>query len=102
MVVSLPRVNDNQISKPPTSEFVDQSRTKWLCKGRFDPNAHKLLAKSGYNFKNPAPMGNVIEVYTHGINDTQKKLEEYGVEVHLTKVCLGFETSTPIKIFYTT
>ncbi|XP_057246772.1 uncharacterized protein LOC130589519 [Beta vulgaris subsp. vulgaris] len=98
VVVPLPRANHNQIAKPPTSESVDQSRRKWLNKGKFDPNAYKLLANSGYDFENPASMGNVIEVEPHGINDTQKKLQEYGVEVRPTKVGLGFEAPTPIKI----
>ena len=43
-------------------------------------------------------MGNVIKVEPHGINDTQKKLREYSVEVRQTKVRLGFEALRPIKI----
>ena len=44
----------------------------------FDPNAYKLLKKSGYDFNRSVPLGCVIEAKPYGINETQKKIQEQG------------------------
>jgi len=39
----------------------------------FDPNAYKLMMRSGYDFNNQASLEHVVEAKPHGINETQKK-----------------------------
>lgn len=57
-------------------------RTKELNKGKFDPNANKLIAKPDYNFENPAPIGKSIDVKPHGLNETENMMKEQGIEIH--------------------
>ena len=42
----------------------------------FDPNAYKLMKKSGYDFKKPASLGHIVKAKPYGINETQKKIQE--------------------------
>lgn len=43
-------------------DLVESSRTKELSKGNYNPNAYKLLAKSGYDFENPTPMERLMKL----------------------------------------
>jgi len=56
----------------------------------FDPNAYKLLRKSGYDFNRPVPLGCVIEAKPYGIYETQKRIQEQGGVVAVPKVGLGY------------
>ncbi|KAK9756753.1 hypothetical protein RND81_01G118700 [Saponaria officinalis] len=64
--------NHHRKSKPSLQRFVAASENEGEAstKGRFDPNAYKLLSKSGYDFENPIPMGKVIEAAPYGLNQT--------------------------------
>jgi len=39
----------------------------------FNPNAYKLMEKTGYDFQNPATLGKVVKVKPRGLNETQKR-----------------------------
>ena len=95
-IFPLAKGKKNKIIKSPTVE--EPSGVKELNKEKFDPNAYKLLAKSGYDFENPTPMGKVIDAKPHGLNDTQKKLLEYGDGFQESKTGVGFKRPTPVKI----
>ena len=69
-LLPLPKSNQGKVSKPPTLEWVKVQKNQDLNKEKFDPNAYKLLAKVGYDFENPTPMGKVIEVKANRLNDT--------------------------------
>jgi len=64
----------------------------------FDPNAYKLLKKSGYNFNKPVPLGYAIEAKPYGINETQKKIQEQGGVVAVPKVGLSHTPPQPVRI----
>ena len=44
----------------------------------FDPNAYKLIKRSGYDFSKPSLLGSVIEVRLYGLNDTKKMIPKQG------------------------
>ena len=64
----------------------------------FNPNAYKLMKKSGYESDNPISLGHVIEAKPYGINETQKKIQEQGGIVVVPKVGLGYVAPQPIRI----
>ena len=64
----------------------------------FDPNAYKLMERAGYDFQNPATLGKVIEVKAHGLNETQKVIQEQGGSVGVYKVGFGYMPFQPIRI----
>ena len=70
----------------------DDLPSLWTKEG-FDPNAYKLMKKASYNFQNPATLGKVVEIEPHGLNETQKKIQEQGGTVGVSKVGLGFTPS---------
>ena len=70
-----------KVSRPPIQRFVVSSKDgndlpSVRTKEGFDPNAYKLMEKAGYDFQNPATLGKVVEVKSHGLNETQKKIQE--------------------------
>ena len=69
----------------------------WTKEG-FDPNAYKLMEKAGYDFHNPATLGKVVEVKPHGLNEIQKKIQELGDLVSISKVRLAFTPLQPVRI----
>ena len=64
----------------------------------FVPNPYKLMEKAGYDFQNPTTLGKVVEAKPHGLNETQRKIQEQGGSVGASKVGLGFMSSLPIRI----
>jgi len=52
----------------------------------FDPNAYKLMEKVGYDFQNPTTLRKVVEAKPHGLNETQRKIQEQGGSVGVSKV----------------
>jgi len=56
----------------------------------FDPNAYKLLKKSGYDLNRPVPLRCVIKAKPYGINRTQKRIQEQGGIVAVPKIGLGY------------
>ena len=79
------------MSRPPIPGFVVSSKDSddlpsVLTKEGFDPNAYKLMEKAGYDFQNPATLGKVVEVKPHGLNKTQKKIQEQGGSVASQKL----------------
>jgi len=69
----------------------------WIKEG-FDPNTYKLMENAGYDFQNPTTLGKVLEAKPHGLNETQRKIQEQGGSVGVSKVELGFVPSQPIRI----
>jgi hypothetical protein len=70
--------------------------------GGFDPKTYKLLANSGYNFADPASLGELSPELTgekvHGLSEAQKKLRQQGHKVSPPKTGLGFTPPEPIRI----
>ena len=84
-----------KVSRPPIPGFVVSSKENddlpsVRTKEGFDPNAYKLMEKAGYDFQNPTTLGKVVEVKPHGLNETQKKIQEQGGSTGFSKVGLGF------------
>ncbi|XP_074271002.1 uncharacterized protein LOC141594921 [Silene latifolia] len=104
VIVPVARTNHSTTSKQPLPGFTTASMKKdhtgpeESTKGRFDPNAYKLMSKSGYDFKNPISLGQVIEVTPYGMNQTQKKLHQEGNTLDVGKVGIGFSPPEPIRI----
>ncbi|KAK9732869.1 hypothetical protein RND81_04G028600 [Saponaria officinalis] len=99
-MIPLSTTNHHRKSKPSLQKFVaaSENEDEASTKGRFDPNAYKLLSKSGYDFEKPIPMGKVIEAAPYGLNETQMKLYEQGNECQVMKVGVGYIPSMPVRI----
>ncbi|XP_074266017.1 uncharacterized protein LOC141588475 [Silene latifolia] len=104
VIVPVARTNLFTTSKQPLPGFTmasmeeDQTGDAESTKGRFDPNAYKLMSKFGYDFKNPTPLGNVIEVTPYGLTQTQKKLHQQGNKLDIGNVGIGFSPLELVKI----
>jgi len=101
--VPTPKAGQSKVSRPPLAGFVISSSgsdnlPNARTKDGFDPNAYKLMEKAGYDFQNPTTLGRVVEAKPHGLNETQRKIQEQGGSVGVSKVGLGFMPSPPIKI----
>ncbi|KAF8400375.1 hypothetical protein HHK36_013673 [Tetracentron sinense] len=99
------------ISKPPLKGFVKPSQGPEIEHGSlpterteegFDPNAYKLLAKAGYDYKDPPPLGKLSCETTgenvHGLNRTQQKLKGKGYVVKSFKDGVGYSQPPPVRI----
>ena len=64
----------------------------------FDPNAYKLLKKSGNDFNRPVPLRCVIKAKRYGINETQKMIQEQGGVMAVPKVTLGYAPPQLVQI----
>jgi len=95
-VVRAPLVGFVMSSKGSLQEEVDLPMVH--TEDGFDPNAYKLLKKSGYDFNRPVSLGYVIEAKPYGINETQKRIQEQGGVVAVPKVGLGYATPQPVQI----
>ena len=89
--------------RPPIPGFFVSSKDSndlpsMRTKEGFDPNAYKLMEKAGYDFQNAATLGKVVEVKPYGLNETQKKIQEQGGSVGVSKVGLGFTPPQPVRI----
>jgi len=78
----------NKIVAAPLSDFVASSRGLLQEEGGlpnvhtsdgFNPNAYKLMKRSGYEFSKAPLLGSIIKVRAHGLNDTQKMNRVAGV-----------------------
>jgi len=59
----------------------------------FDPNAYKLIKRSGYHFSKPPLLGSVIEVRPYGLNDTQKMIQKQDGGLVTPRIGLGYVPS---------
>ena len=93
------KASQSKVTRAPLTGFVMSSKgslqeevdlPKVRTEDGFDPNAYKLLKKSDYDFNRPVPLGCVIEAKPYGINETQKKIQEQGDAVAISKVGLGY------------
>ncbi|XP_074306102.1 uncharacterized protein LOC141641334 [Silene latifolia] len=100
VVTPLPSSSQTKIVRPPPNGFVcssSQSSSKGN-KGIFDSNAYKLLAKAGYDFTNPTPLGKVVEVEPYGLNKAQHEVFKQDGNFVVTRAGLGYESPAPVKI----
>ncbi|XP_074265755.1 uncharacterized protein LOC141588199 [Silene latifolia] len=100
VVTPLPSSSQMKIVRPPPNGFVCSSRqlSSEENKGIFDSNAYKLLAKAGYDFTNPTPLGKVIEVEPYGLNKAQHEAFKQDGSFMVTRARLGYESPAPVKI----
>jgi len=63
----------------------------------FDPNGHKLIKNSSYNFKKPPPLGNIIEARPYRLNDIEKMIQRQGGSVEILRIRLGYIPSQLVK-----
>ncbi|XP_074300563.1 uncharacterized protein LOC141631841 [Silene latifolia] len=100
VVTPLPSSSQTKIVRPPPNGFVCSSRqsSSEENKGIFDSNAYKLLAKAGYDFKNPTPLGKVIKVESCGLNKAQHEVFKQDGSFMVTRAGLGYESPAPVKI----
>ncbi|XP_074277874.1 uncharacterized protein LOC141601485 [Silene latifolia] len=96
----LPSSNQMKVMRPPPVDFVCSSNQSSSDQnvGIFDSNAYKLLAKAGYDFTKPTPLGKVVEVEPYGLNKTQQALFKQEGSFIETKAGLGYKFPTPVKI----
>ena len=97
----------SRVTRSPLSGFIVSSKCSLqeeshLPKVRthdgFDPNAYRLMKNSSYDFNKPVSLGHVIEAKPHGINETQKKIQEQGGVVAVLKIGLGHVPPQPVRI----
>ncbi|KAH7859340.1 hypothetical protein Vadar_011713 [Vaccinium darrowii] len=109
LTMPLPVMGQPSSSKPPLKGFVKSTQGSlqhgFLPKKRtngFDPKAYKLLVNSGYDFNNPAPLGELSPEITgekvHGLSKAQEELRRQGHKVSSPKTILGFTPPQPIRI----
>ncbi|WMV55191.1 hypothetical protein MTR67_048576 [Solanum verrucosum] len=71
-------------------------------KGNFDQKVFTLFEKSGYNFSNPAKLGELMEEVTgekiHGLTKSQMRLKKQGYYVATPKFGLEFSLPEPLQI----
>ncbi|KAH7849859.1 hypothetical protein Vadar_024043 [Vaccinium darrowii] len=88
-------------TKPPLKGFVKSTQRSlqhdFLPEkriGGFDPKAYRLLANSGYDFNNPAPLGELSPEISgekvHALSKAQEELRRQGHKVSSLKTGLGF------------
>jgi len=101
------KTSQSKVVKTPLAGFVVSSKgslqeeadlLKVRTEDGFDPNAYKLLKKSGYDFHKPVPLGCPIEARPYGINGTQKMIQEQGGVVAVPKVGRGYAPPQPVRI----
>jgi len=106
-VLPVHKASPSKLIKAPLLGFVASSKGSFqeerdLPKVRtsdgFDPNAYKLMKKSGYDFSQPTPLGHVIEVKPHKLNSTQRASQSQGSSVTMPKVDLGYIQPQPVRI----
>jgi len=79
--VPAPKAGQSKVSRPPLAGFVvsssgsDNLPNAGTEEG-FDKNAYKLMEKAGYDFQNLPTLGKVVEAKPHGLNETQRKIQE--------------------------
>jgi len=88
-----PKAGQTKLSRPPLIGFVVSSLgsdnlPNARTKEGFDPNAYKLMKKASYDFQNPTTLGKVVEAKPHGLDETQRKIQEQGGSVGVSKVGL--------------
>ncbi|XP_074298270.1 uncharacterized protein LOC141629112 [Silene latifolia] len=100
VVTPLPSSSQTKIVRPPSNGFVCSSSqsSSEENKGIFDSNAYKLLAKAGYDFTNPTPIGKVIEAEPYGLNKAQHEVFKQDGSFMVTRGGLGYESPAPVKI----
>ena len=92
-MVPAPKAGQTKLSRPPLIGFVVSSLgsdnlPNARTKEGFDPNAYKLMKKASYDFQNPTTLGKVVEAKPDGLNETQRKIEEQGDSVGVSKLNL--------------
>ncbi|KAK9698349.1 hypothetical protein RND81_08G097900 [Saponaria officinalis] len=100
VVTPLSGATKTQIAKPPITEstLFNKKSSDEKGKGVYDPNAYKLLAKAGYDFDNPTPLGTIIKAEPYGLNKTQKELFKKEGNFVAAKPGLGYESPPPVRI----
>ena len=100
----LPKLDQVASTKPPLKGFTramrnlveEDSLPVRRTEEGFDPKMDKLLAKSGYNFKNPSQLrqlySDYVEEKLHGHNSTQSKMKQQGYAIEILRTRLGYSS----------
>ena len=106
----LPKLDQVASIKPPLKGFTramsnlveEDSLPFRRTEEGFDLKAYKLLAKSGYDFKNPLQLGQLysdyVEEKSHGLNLTQSKLKQQGYAIEIPRTGLGYSSQELVQI----
>ena len=101
LTMPLAKLNRSAAIKPPLIGFIKPKQGSTI-EGWFEPKSYKLLANSGYDFKNPSQLGELYPEVTgekiHGLNETQQRLRQKGYDVPISKAGLGFTAQEPIRV----
>ena len=93
LTMPLVKLNRSAAIKPPLIGFTKPIQGSMIG-GWFEPKSYKLLANSGYDFKNPSQLGELYPEVTgekiHGLNGTQQRLRQKGYDVPILNAGLGF------------
>ncbi|XP_074301161.1 uncharacterized protein LOC141632514 [Silene latifolia] len=103
-----------QKTTPPVLRYIPKSRRKdgespfaECLTPKIEPKDKKsslvfkqewLLAKAGYDFTNPTPLGKVIKVEPYGLNKAQHEVFKQDGSFMVTRAGLGYESPAPVKI----
>ena len=83
------------MSRPPLSRFVVYCKEGDDLPGArtkegFDPNAYKLKEMAGCDMKNLGSLGKVVEAKPDGVAETQRKIQEQGGSIDVSKFVVWF------------
>jgi hypothetical protein len=111
LTLPVAKITKTTLSCQPLQGFTRPSQTPTIEHGSlptkrtedgFDPNAYRLMAKAGYNHKEPNRLGRLIpeasEEKDCDLTKTQKMLKAQGYGVAKSKARIGYTPSTPIHI----
>ncbi|CAM8903253.1 unnamed protein product [Rhodiola kirilowii] len=94
VVIPLPSANTTQVLRPPPEGFIPESiephEGNISLEGKFGPNAYKLMEKSGYDFKRPAMLGEVIKPHPYSLAQIHGTANKHAG--------LGYKLPPPVKI----
>lgn len=86
-VLSVHRANPSKLAKVSLPGFVVSSKgslqeqselSKMRITDGYDPNTHKLMKKSSYDFIQPTSLGHVIEAKPYRLDSTKKVIQSQG------------------------
>jgi len=83
-VLSFHKANPSKLTKAPLPSFIasfkglvqeESDLLKMRTSNVFDPNAYKLMKRSGYDYSKPTSLEHVIDSKPYRLNNTQKVVQ---------------------------